>query len=155
MLTLGLLHRLTRVGKRGHALQISDIFCCFVLQDSVSQTKYCYSLKFRIFAPKIFFGTAPLLLWCHFHRNRDGALCFPGCRSTQGNIRNPNLKCKYLNGFPASAMNERRYRNKWRHIHHTQNTRGVTYYDTSTLQVIWKKDIMKNMGISLYEIFRR
>jgi len=46
-------------GTKWHGTQISSISCCFVLWGVLSQTKYCCSLKVKIFGPKKISGWLP------------------------------------------------------------------------------------------------
>jgi len=47
-----------RRGKMGHVAPVSSISCRFVLQEVVQHTKYCCSLKVKVFGPSQNFGLA-------------------------------------------------------------------------------------------------
>ena len=74
-------------GARGSCPPISGISCCFMLREPVSQTKYCCSLKVKIFAPPNF-GLTKLLVPCapwkpHYGWQRTLVatfVCYPDAR---------------------------------------------------------------------------
>jgi len=69
-------HKCSQGGKWSWPLQISSISRRCVLRDAVFQTKYCCSLKLKIFGPFKNLGLATLLVVTN-HLRKLSLTCFP------------------------------------------------------------------------------